>query len=305
MTIPRTDKLLLNSRILSLQKDFGDEYGIATDFFLVALNQAQLKIQTFLVTQMSEPFSDYYEVACDGSESYAQPTNIFAHNMIYDVWYSSDGIYWSEQPLQRKYDRGNTYVGSTGEPEEFMIDGGRVYLDTRPSTGSIRMRFESRINRLDIRRGTVENKNITGGELLTITLEDDSNLDNDAIGAAEYVCVVDRYGTILARNIPVASYDSSSLVITVESGFELDADETVDVGAYVVVGADTSTHSTLPDIAEAYYLDYCENAVHELVSSTDADKSNPKLKEYLAQIGELYQQMPSGRMAIPERRGDW
>jgi hypothetical protein len=311
MSIPRVDLLIKDSRIASLSKDYGETYGIGQDFFVVALNKANLVLQTHMIAELSEAFVTYKEYDITESSEYVeQPDNIFAPNYIYEVRYKAAGSDCYDEPLEAVGERGDEQAGA---PEAFFLDEGRIYLDPVPSSGTLRVRYEKRIERLDYRRGRIASTTGTLPSLETITLEDDEYLDtvtlataNLQLGVLEYVCVVDYRGTILMRNIPIeGTYDIDNRTLTVVSGFEAEDDETIPDGAYITFGADATTHSSLPDIAELFFIQFIQDEVNDLLSSDDRGSSNAKQSYYLAKISEIYSLLPHNARAVPSshRRG--
>lgn len=300
MSIPRIDLLLKDSRIASLSKDYGEEYGIQDDFFIVALNKAHNIIQRYLVTEMAEPFAAYKDyTAVVDTLSYALPTDIFSTNLVYDVRFSPTGLERDlSDPLDRMHYR---EYGSSGSPYKWMVDGGYLYLDQAPnaSGGLIRIRYERRLNKLDVRRGQVSN---VGGVITLSVLEVDTTTDDEeAFATAEYLSTVDNFGTVTCRNIQVSGYNSSTGAFTVVPK-TLETGEAISTGNWVLLGNSSSTHFQLPDCFEDYYIDFCKNEVYELLSEDEQSVSNPKLDRILAKCTEIYAQLPSGRTPIPEER---
>ncbi len=302
MTIPRIDLLLKDSRIASLQEDYGDEYGIQDKFFLVALNKAHRTIQRYLVTEMAEPFAAYKDYSVVASQlAYNLPADIFATNLVYDVRYSATGLERDfSDPLEKMHYR---EYGENGAPYKWMVDGNVLYLDQAPAsaTGTIRIRYERALNKLDVRRGQVSD---VGGVITLTTLEVDTTTDDDhesVLSTAEYLSTVDNFGTVTCRNIQVNGYNTSTGVFTVVPK-DYETGEAISAGNWVLLGNSSSTHFQLPDCFEDYYIDFVKNEVYELLSEDEQSISNPKLDRILAKCAEIYAQLPSGRTPIPEER---
>lgn len=300
MTIPRIDLLLKDSRIASLQEDYGDEYGIQDSFFIVALNKAHKNIQRYLVTEAAEPFAAYKDYAgVAGQLAYNLPSDIFSTNLVYDVRYSSTGLEADLcDPLEKMHYR---EYGSGGSPYKWMVDGNILYLDQAPTTsgGLIRIRYERALNKLDIRRGQVSN---VGGVITLSVLEVDTSTDDEsAFATAEYLTTVDNFGTITCRNIQVNGYNSTTGAFTVVPK-DYETGEGISSGNWVLLGNSSSTHFQLPDCFEDYYIDFVKNEVYELLSEDEQSVSNPKLDRTLAKCAEVYAQLPSGLTPVPETR---
>lgn len=299
MSIPRVDLLIKDSRIASLSKDYGETYGIGQDFFIVALNKANLLIHTHIVTELPEAFVAYEDYTISGAtESVTQPDDIFVTNYVYEARFKEAGQTYFNDPLEPLSYRG---IGSTGAPDGFFLDAGRIYLDPIPSSGTLRVRYEQRINRLDYRRGQITSYAGTATNPTSIVLDDDDFLDSAAFTARtpEYVCVVDYAGTFNMKNIPIDSYDSSTRTLTIHSGFTSEAGETIPVGSFITFGANATTHSTLPDVAELFYIQFIQDEVNALLSSDDEKGSTAKQQYYLGKISEAFSLLPVTQRGIP------
>jgi len=305
ITLPRIDILIKKARRLSGEEDYNEtDYGIPTSFFIEALNDASDLIHLHLVNEKCEPFAAYDDTTISAeTESIAVPTDIFSTNLVYSVWYSSDGTSFGD-PLEMMYEREPSLTA--GYPERYFVDGGRIYFDRKVSSGTYRVRYERSIDKLDVRRAIVSSSTGTLPALATITIDITDTLYYDSEQwtdtlLAEYITLNDRDGNILMRDIPVESYDSSTGVITIDT-FTAQSGETVPAGSFVLFGPSSTTHSKLPRAAEMYFKEYLKSLAYEERSQDDVKLSNARLSTFLEQIAEVYSSLPSGFATVPMRR---
>lgn len=298
--IPRLDLLIADARSVSLNEDHDDDYGLSDSIFVAAANQANFEIQKYLVTENCEPFAEFEEIAVVADqEAYDVPSTIFADNLVYGIEFSPDGLPANYYPLKMAYWRGNAESGS---PETYFLDGGKFYVDFVPPAtgGKFRVRFEAQLERLDLRRGTIASRTIAS-QLITDIVLTSGTQDDDALSTCEYVCVVDRTGAILMRNVPIDSYDASTFTLTMSHTFEVG--ETAPVGAFIVAKPDCSTHSFLPNFMESFYTEFMKMRAYEAQSSIDLESAASPFVRMLAKLVDVYG-LRVGKAGIPERRED-
>lgn len=294
------------ARIAALETDYDDEeeHGLSDDFILGALKDSSNLIHLYLVNEKKEPFAAYKDIDVANVESVAVPTNIFSDNLIYQVWFSANGLAGTFNiELESMYQRYNPLL--SGTPEYYMVDGGYIYLDRKPTSGYIRTRYERLIDEPDLRRGQVLSTTGTLPALTTITIDTTETVfykESYWATTPEYISINDRDGNVLMRNIPVESYDSSTGVITLDT-FSADTGETCPAESWVCFGGNSTTHIKLPSISKTFFKEYVKTIAFEGRSEDDIATSNPRMATFLEQIAEVYAQLPSGFNGIPTRRG--
>lgn len=294
MTLPRIDILINSGRLLSLQRDYGDTHGIDQDFFVEAINKGLLLAQQGVVNSLAETYSQYKEYTITSlTESVTLPIDIFVDDLVYEVRYSASGSRADlEDPLQLGYVRGN---GVAGHPENYLVQGGLVYLDPPPNTGLLEVRYEGCLPKVGLRKGTIASSTGTLPDLTTITLADDSFFSSsDWEIVPEYLSVVSWDGTITMKAIQVESIDTGTRVITVRADFTAETGETIPVGSYICFGTNTSTHVKLPRVGELFILQFVQDEVNDLLSSDDQPVSLSKQENYLRQFISTYEMLPAG-----------
>lgn len=301
--ISRVDILLNKGREVGLAKTFSDTSGIQTAFLLEQLNQAEDNLQTSIVNELTKAFVAFKEVSCSSTAQIAVPSDIFAQGYVHGVEYSASGSAADYQALEILHERD---LETEGTPYYYLVLGDYIYLDRAPTAGKVRIQYEKTLDNFDVRRAQVSGFSPGVGSPTSIIIDDGSTYmtpdDLISTGTYEYICLNDRLGNVVMRNIPISSYDSTTRTFSVESGFVIDTGETIAIGNYVTIGHNTTTHPKGPDCFEQYYVEYLRWEVLKIRSSLDSTESNQKLKDILASIIETYHNLPMGVNPVPETR---
>lgn len=176
----------------------------------------------------------------------------------------------SNSPVQDRY----AYPANL--PQIYTIRKGQILLSPMPTatrTGNIVINYQKRMRGLDIRRGIISNYDDSGPGPITFdvdytaTSQKDANLrvnGESVLDLTDYICIVDYKGTPIVSEIPVASYDQVTQVITTEPDFAfipaqqaaLDALIADGQSPYIVTGQYSSTNSELDAWCEAALVEY-------------------------------------------------
>lgn len=237
------------------QDSFGAS-SVPTSDILRFLNYAQESIQaTITATNPMTFVTERIIPVLVGVSEYGIPDRVFQGERLVNVEFSRNGQlrdYYKleEQSLSlRSSEPGNFTSFYTRRSGKILLDGGVL-----TSGGTLRVNYERQLDSLDIRRGTITASTVAAGSVTSITL-DIANDDAAALATAQFLCVNDLYGNVLAYNIPISAYNSTTGVVTIRGGtFALQAGETVPVGAFVTIGAYTTTHSKLTDLCERFLV---------------------------------------------------
>ena len=299
----RVDRLIAQVRRQTENEDFSSTTGIQDAEFLQYMNDAQHRLQGLILAQHPNLF--YKEVEIDiipNQESYSIPTDAFLFNKVVQLDYSPTGSEEDYYPLQLISIK-NRNSGLSGHSLFYIRQNGQLLLSPVPTTGAAKLRltYIKRIYELDTRRGIVSEHTLSGQELTSLTLDPTGvpAIDSDALNEEDYICIVDRDGTMKVRNIPIESVDASTGEVEVVSGFELEDGESISAGDYVVRGQDTTTHSELPRNAERYLLAYCAFKILARDSSTDVGEQSQELMLLEKDIVDSYADIEDDVVYIP------
>ncbi len=263
------DQLITASRRATGNTDFTSTAGVQDEEFIQALNDAQEEIHSiinvlFPTILMAEKYVD----VTISQETYAIPSDCYMGTRIDNISYSPSGLD-QDYYIIRKGSLKERIDGINGNPSFYLRQGSNIIIQPPPqNSGKLRIVYQKAIPYLDIRRGTVQAVTLGTNTITSLTL-DPAGLDASALLEQNYITIVDKYGAVKMKDIPVDAIDTSTGVVTVSPGFTFQSGETIVVGQYAVRGKNSSTNSLLPDICEKYLLEYCNMRIFVRDSSTD------------------------------------
>jgi hypothetical protein len=297
MAIKRTDFLIRNARVLAQAEDWGPDYGVSDNYLVRQLNHAKIKLQRQLTITQSQPTIRYTEIVANNSDNIPVPSDCFANNLVYSVEYSSTGNPEDYFELAVMYEHGDN---RDRLPQYYMAEGDTIYFDSKVASGKFRIGYEGTFDELDIRRGEIQ---AASGYTLTLYSGVANHTDADdafiSSSLGDYACILSNKGVVVAANYTLSSYDTSTHIAT----FEEDV-SSIPVGSFLVIGFNATTHPKGPDLFGDYYEEYLRWEIEKARSSLDSNEANQKLATIMAEIVEIYDQLPSGRTLVPcLRRG--
>lgn len=299
----RTDILISQVRRQSENTDFSNTTGISDEEIIQYLNDAQHRLQTVILSQHPAVFlTEVVQNVVGRQEIYLLPSNAYLGNKVTNVDYSysgSDRDYTSLSMGNLK----NRFTGIYGDPNYYIRQSGKLILSPTPdrSQAKLRITYVKRIDQIDIRRGIISNVTLTGNTVTNLVgdLSSPTYFDIENLQAAEYVCIVDNYGNIKMRNLPLLSIDSALGTLNIDPAFTFQDGETISVGDYIVIGKDTSTHSELERNCERYLLTYAAWRLMRRDSSVDAPEENNELTTMENEIAAAYAEVNDDIIEIP------
>lgn len=299
----RADILINQVRKQSENTDFSDTTGIGDEEIIQYLNDAQHRLQTVILSQHPAVFlTEFIQNITSRQETYDLPSDAYIGNKVTNVEYSSTGSEIDYVPLILGNLK-NRASGVYGDPCFYIRQSGKLILSPVPdrSSAKLRLAYIKRIDQIDIRRGIISSVSLTDNTITSLLgdLSSTTYLDISSLSAAEYVCIVDTYGNIKMRNLPIISLDSSTGELVIDSSFEFQDGETIEVGDYVVTGKDTSTHSELERNCERYILAYASWRLMRRDSSVDAPEENNELTTMEREIAAAYAEVNDDVINIP------
>jgi hypothetical protein len=255
----RFDLLITDARGETDNAQFTDETGIQDSEFIRWGNSAQTRILSLIQQAHPDLFQRQTVIAAVAQqEEYNLPSRTFLGTRVQMIEYSKTGQTRDYYPL-KKGNLKERVNGPSGDPSFYIRFSTKFLVQPAPQgAGSFRVITQLALPRLDIRRAVVSTVSLDTVNKTITSLVFDNTLNIDAVEMQNesYICIVDKDGNILMKGIPVDSVDSATGVVTVHSGFTYQTAETIAVGAFAVLGAYSSTHSQLPEVAERYLTDF-------------------------------------------------
>lgn len=275
------DRLITQVRLQSENQDVSTNVGIQDIEILQYLNDAQDRLQSVITATHPTVFVKEKEIpTISNQEIYDIPSDSYKQNAITTVEFSATGDDRDLYHLEKQSLK-NRYSTVSGAPNFYIRRSGKILLQPKPqSSGKIRLSYIKRIDRLDKRRGVIAVSATSGNSITALEFDPSSSspaLDSTTLLQDNYICVVDRDGNLLMRNIPIDNIDAATGVVTISSGFTFEDGETLPVGSYAVSGRDSTTHSELPRMCERYLIAYAVWKMLKRDSSVDYAEQQQEL----------------------------
>jgi hypothetical protein len=304
------ERLINQIRKQTENEEFSDFTGIGDQEFIQYLNDAQYNLQALIVQQHPRVFIEEVIIdAVQGQEKYALPSDCFLKNKVHNVEFSSTGdeddyYVLEEDTLKRRN------PGVSGSPAKYIRLSGQVLLAPAPqSTGKIRINYVRRLKELDKKAAKVGSDTvIDSSNSFTIPLTSDSTISTnlDSLNEHDFICVVDKEGNTLVKNIEITDVDTSLITCTAHT-IESGEVSTIPEGSIIVGGKDTTTHSELDISVERYLISYCAWKILKRDSSVDSMEAIQELQAMAQEIVKSYAMVSDDVQYIPQLNSweDW
>ena len=291
-------------------EDVDEFVGIQDSEFIQYLNDAQNHLQAAIIQQHPRVFikEALFDAVID-QEKYTLPSDCFLKNKVHNVEYSSTGnekdyYVLEEDTIKRRNS------GITGAPEKYIRLSGQILLSPEPSTtGKIRINYVQRNRELDLRGATVTSSDtISSSAPWTITI-DDSTTNLASLSEHDYICVVDKDGESIIKNIPITSVSLTTISCSAHEINSTNGETSTSILAnhYIVGGKDTTTHCDLPKSVERFLIAYCAWKILKRDSSVDSTEAMQELMNMQAEIVSSYAVISDDVQFIPQLTSweDW
>jgi len=298
----RLDLLISEARQETDNSLFTDETGIQDSEFIRWANSGQSKIISLIQRAHPDLFQRENEIAgVQGQEEYSLPAKTFLGTRVQQIEYSRTGLK-RDYYLLKKGSLKERVNGPVGSPSFYIRFSGKFLVQPSPeTTGKFRVVTQLALPRIDIKRATVSSAVLnTGNNTITsLTLDTTLNIDASEIISEGYICIVDKDGNILMEGIPVDDVNTTTGVVTIHTGFTFTTGETIPSGSFVVLGNYSSTHSSLPDIAERYLVEFMIWKVEKRDSNNSSTEANQELDLIAADIVDSFSEADEDVSYVP------
>lgn len=300
------EHLIKQVRRQTENEDVTDFTGIQDTEFIQYINDAQHSLQAAITAQHPRVFIK--EAVLDvvsGQEKYDTPDDCYLGNKIHNVEYSTgaeDDYYTLEEDTIK-----SRVPGITGAPVKYIRMAGQILLIPQATSGKIRINYIKRVREMDLRRAKVLSTPTSSSSAQWSIALDNSNFltDTESLAEHEYVCVVDKKGNIVAKNLPMSGI--SSTLLTLDAHTFDSEDTTIEPGHFIVGGKNSSSHGEFDDSVERYIIAYCAWKILKRDSSVDSNEAVQELSMMLADIVKSYATITDDIQYIPQLNtwDDW
>lgn len=310
------NRLIKQIRRQTENEEFDDQFiGISDDEIIQYINDAQYNLQALIVQQHPRAFIN--EVIIDivsGQESYALPTDCFLGNKIHNVEFSATGRLEDYYVLDQETIK-SRISGVDGSPTRYIRLSNKILLVPQPSSGGkIRINYVQRLRELDKRQARVLTEFDISSTQAKEIFFDEANLTTDikALLQHEYICLVDKLGNSIVKNIPIKENSltetGNSLMIEAHTVSEGEP-TTISVASptYIVGGLDTTTHADVDISVERYLISYTAYKMLKRDSSVDSAEAAQELAAMAQEIVKSYTLITDDVQYIPQLTSweDW
>jgi len=293
--------------------------GISDTEFIQYLNDAQHHLQALIVSKHSQVFVDEAIVSVTSSqEKYSLPEDILLENKVHNIEYSSDGKNYFN--LKQTNIKNRSDENETGVPFGYIRLSGKVLLTPIPdSSGFLKINYIRRIKELGLRQAAVKIADISGTQTLTNGSTNTISLNNNyfttkvsEFAKAQFVTIVDKYGTVKLSNIPINISDETllksilheSLIVNMTDYTPKESDASKDsfkiaAGDFILTGKDVTTHSEFPTSVERYLISYAAWKILKRDSSVDSQEMQGELSLIGQEIVDSYSNITDDLQTIP------
>lgn len=265
--------------------------GIQTQTFIDLANEAQNVVRGIAHRSGGDLYTTQTTIDLVASqEAYTLPADAFLGVNVVSVEYLVDTTTKYRKIPYKSIHLRNTSV--TGVPQSYVHRSNQILVNPIPiasKTNGLRVTYEYKFPDLDIRRGAITAVD-DGDAPTSITIATSTSADVAFSGdlKAEYLTVVDKYGTRIMTKIPLSSYDTSTGVLTLDSFTPDSGSGTITTDHYVVAGYNATSHSVLPDFCEAYITEFMKHGVLSILKDPELVASERKLGALEVQLMESF-----------------
>lgn len=227
----RVELLIKDVRRQTGNEEFSETRGTKDDEIVRYIREAQQRLYNLILQQHPHVFvKEGFIDTINGQEEYSLPSDIYLRSNIVKVEYSQTGrpenyYFLDLRSLSQR-------VSYQGEPSFYIPRNGKILLNPIPQTSvsnGVRVNYQYKIPEIDRRRGSVNYPILDSDDrqIQEIVLLNDSILDANSLEDADYVCIVNKDGDFLMKDIPVLEYDASNFRIAVPGSFTYQTGETI------------------------------------------------------------------------------
>jgi len=278
----RLELLIDIARKLSQNTRYDADAGIPQDIFVQFFNNAQDSLIKEIINSKAKFFKKTTTIpVVSGQEIYSYPYDCFVQHI--------DTLQWSQVAIRQTYYTTlfRSYVkervtSQIGYAFSYIPYEDGFHLNPPLGNGQLILAYTRSVDKLGKRAGKITSFTNTAGVLSAIAVDSaEQSYDATEINNQNYLCIVNRDGTVKARNI---GYDSVAAGVFTLSPFTLASTDSLAVGDYIVVGKNTCNVPDFPEVCESYLL---KHAVYEAKYGDSSQWNKEAKADMVANLAQL------------------
>lgn len=292
MSMRKLELLIDESRRATENVDFTTTSGIDTQQFIRFFNDAQRRIESKLQVLHKRIFTRTQTFSVSAQQELVPiPADVYLGTRLIHVEYArpagtNDFYTLKKGQLQERI------TSIVGEPSFYIRVEDNLILQPIPgSAGTIRLTYQRKLPRLDIRRGQIETITIVGDQLTALKFDDvvdEPAFDREALIQEEELTIIDRFGKRCIENIRFDDIDEQGNVTLTGGAHTLIDGQTAAVGDFGVRGGNSTNVSELAESVERYLLQYVDWKIFKKDSSVDSQEAAQELAQMEDDIVAAY-----------------
>lgn len=303
----RLEQILRRIRRETGNEDYGADSGISQTQLAEYVNEGLHFLEEGLNQATSKYFSktDFIDLVYD-QEKYSLPSDMLQGAGVQLVEAKINNTDYQKIKKNLIHNRNGWTQNRSNVVNSYIIQGREILVNPKPSTNlsdGLRVTYTKALTRLDVRRGTINSATDNGTAITQLIVDTTTLLDPNEFDEHDYICLVDRNGNILVKDIAIEGIDSNTGEIDLVGGSHTPTTgETLDpTGAFVVFGKNTSTHQLDLDAnTERFLIAYGVYKVLKQDSSTELPVQLSELQSMRDSILLSYAQPDDDILLVPE-----
>lgn len=286
--------------------------GLSDLTMLDFINRAQTRLQTVILRDL--PHCTFFDSTTTFSPVASQREYDLPVDAFFSAYprrlrfYPTSGDTTHYYDLKYRINDRGFCEDTSSCPTEYTIQGRDIVISPIPnmSSGTFKLTYVRRSDRLDLRRGVIESFTSSGGYYTSITLDVDAeSYDAETIADEDHINVCDALGSVGYYNLTYSSFDSATGVVTLTPSTFSTSDGTIAIGNYITTGYQTTTHSALPIECDRYLVNFTAWKALKADSSDDSMGEGSELDAMEGEIVAAFSLLSTDIIELPILEPEW
>lgn len=276
--------------------------GISQAVFVQHFRDAQDSLYMHIVAKKTKFFRKTLEVpVVPMQEFYAWPSDMYVRALETLQW--RDSRYGASPiTLLMSYTKEKLAM-RTGYAYSYIPSNEGIEMNPPINYGNLYMTYEKKLPNLQKKAGKITAAAIAGGNLTSLEVDGaDKIYDQDEINSDFFLCVVDKFGNVKAKDI---QYESCANGVFTMNPFAIPAGQSLAVGDFILVGQNSCNVAELPDICEGYLRKYVIYRVRYGDYSAWTKEAKDDLGAYLTEMDDSFGRLSEDISQIPITNYDY